>query len=106
MVNTSVGIVVEFSPEFVYPRLYLYSAKSNDHRIELNELLTTKAPHLVFPTEKTHLFLTQMVQNVLACKKTESKKYPEDISMENVISKYANALRNEMSEVFRGDLSL
>lgn len=99
MENVSLGVVVEFEPQFVYPRLYLYLLSSPKERLELNTLLKQKAPDMIFPTSQTERFLSDMVQAVVAGKKMNVTEYPEDISFDNVISKYALALRKVLPEM-------
>lgn len=99
------GVVVEFEPQIVYPRLFLYAISTPGRRVELNAVLKGRAPHLVYPTETTDSFLTDMVQRVLAGKRTNAQTYPEDISFDNVLSKYALALREALADVLDGDFS-
>jgi hypothetical protein len=105
MESANTGMVVEFEQRSVYPRLFLYPRSTPRRRVELNALLKLRVPRLVYPTEKTDRFLTDMVRGVWAGKRMKAPEFPEDISFEKVLSEYAFALQNALADVLGGDFS-
>ncbi len=102
--NAVLGILVEFEPRYIYPRLFLYPITERKKQTELCELLKERAPGLIFPTEKTEVYLTELVRSVVKGSKLRRRGYPEDISFENVLVHYRKALLQAIPDVLKNGI--
>lgn len=119
--NNTTGIIIVEETVDLYPTLFLCRLKNGElannpshvlddsiiHNFELNELLLLRAPAKIFPSKKTKEFTDNIISNILIHGKTPKKKqYPENLSINDILEKYALNVKNFSQDILQGDFTI